>query len=79
MNEAGQKVVCAIVWGVPPARDVGKLVDRAQADGQDVCVTASLDGRRFIDVDALSAKIGHTVHSEYKQPYTTDELLRLTL
>lgn len=74
MNEAGQKVLYAIVCGAPPARDVGKLVDLAQEAGWDVCLIASPDGRRFIDADALTAKTGHTVRSEYKQPDAVDEL-----
>lgn len=74
MNDAGQKVLYAIVCGAPPARDVGKLVDLAQAAGWDVCVITSPDGRRFVDVDALTAKTGHTVRSAYKDPAATDEL-----
>jgi phosphopantothenoylcysteine synthetase/decarboxylase len=74
MNEAGQRVLYAIVCGAPPARDVGKLVDLAQADGWDVCVIATPDGRNFIDVEALEAKTGHTVRSYYKQPDAADEL-----
>lgn len=52
MNDAGRPVLYAIVTGSPAARDIGTLVDLAQADGWDVCVVASPDGRRFIDVDA---------------------------
>jgi Flavoprotein len=74
VNEAGQKVLYAIVCGAPPARDVGKLVDLAEAAGWDVCVIASPDGRRFIDVEALTAKTGHTVRSAYKAPAASDEL-----
>ncbi|WP_084430574.1 flavoprotein [Kibdelosporangium aridum] len=46
----------------------------AQAGGWDVCVIASPNGRRFIDVDALSAKTGHTVRSQYKEPDAPDIL-----
>jgi hypothetical protein len=67
VNDAGQKVLYAIVCGAPPARDVGKLVDLAQAAGWDVCVIASPDGRRFIDAESLTAKTGHTVRSAYKE------------
>jgi phosphopantothenoylcysteine synthetase/decarboxylase len=74
VNDAGQKVLYAIACGAPPARDIGKLVDLAQAAGWDVCVITSPDGRRFVDVEALTAKTGHTVRSEYKQPDATDEL-----
>jgi phosphopantothenoylcysteine synthetase/decarboxylase len=74
MNDNGKPVLYAIVTGSPAARGVGKLVDLAQADGWDVCVIASPNGRKFIDTDALSAKTGHTVRSQYKEPDTPDIL-----
>ncbi|WP_067564743.1 flavoprotein [Nocardia acidivorans] len=74
MNEQGTPVLYAIVTGSPAARDVGKLVDLAQTDGCDVCVIASPDGKRFINVDALEAKTGHPVRSQYKEPDAPDVL-----
>lgn len=74
MNEHGQPVLYAIVTGSPAARDVGKLVDLAQADNWDVCVIASPDGYRFIDPESLAAKTGHTVRHRYKEPSAPDEL-----
>ncbi|WP_225731589.1 MULTISPECIES: flavoprotein [unclassified Nocardia] len=74
MNDQGSPVLYAIVTGSPAARDVGELVDLAQADGWDVCVIASPDGRRFIDVDALVAQTGHPVRTQYKDPGTPDVL-----
>jgi phosphopantothenoylcysteine synthetase/decarboxylase len=67
-------VLYAIVTGSPAARDVGKLVDLAQADGWDVCVIASPDGRQFIDAEALAVKTGHVVRSRYKEPDAPDIL-----
>jgi phosphopantothenoylcysteine synthetase/decarboxylase len=74
MNEQGQPVLYVIVTGSPAARDVGNLVDLAQADGWDVCVIASPNGRHFLDVAALAAKTGHPVRSEYKDPDAPDAL-----
>ncbi|HEY2765389.1 MAG TPA: flavoprotein [Pseudonocardiaceae bacterium] len=74
MNEHGQPVLYAIVTGSPAARDIGKLVDLAQADNWDVCVIASPDGYRFIDADSLTAKTGHTVRHQYKDPDAPDVL-----
>lgn len=74
MNDAGQKVLYAIVCGAPPARDVGKVVDLAQAAGWDVGIIASPDGWRFIGVDGLSAKTGHAIRPAYKDPVATDAL-----
>lgn len=74
MNDHGQPVLYAIVTGSPAARDVGKLVDLAQADGWDVCVIASPNGYQFIDPDTLAAKTGHTVRHQYKDPHAPDVL-----
>jgi phosphopantothenoylcysteine synthetase/decarboxylase len=74
MNDQRSPVLYAIVTGSSAARGVGSLVDLAQADGWDVCVIASPDGRRFIDTDALAAKTGHVVRSQYKEPDAPDVL-----
>lgn len=74
MNDQGSPVLYALVTGSPAARDIGKLVDLAHADDWCVCVIASPNGRRFIDVAALEAKTGHTVRSEYKKPTAPDVL-----
>ncbi|MFI5778840.1 flavoprotein [Nocardia sp. NPDC051570] len=74
MDDHGQPVLYAIVTGSPIAGDVGTLVDLAQADGWDVCVVASPYGRRFIDAEALEARTGYPVRSEYKDPGTPDVL-----
>ncbi|WP_406267968.1 flavoprotein [Nocardia sp. NBC_00881] len=74
MNDNGDLVLYAIVTGSPLARDVGTLVDLAQADGWDVCVIASPYGYRFIDAEALERKTGHPVRSQYKEPGTPDML-----
>ncbi|MEV6099366.1 flavoprotein [Nocardia sp. NPDC051981] len=74
MNDHGAPVLYAIVTGSPAAADIGKLVDLAQADGWEVCVIASPDGRRFIDTEALAAKTGHPVRSQYKEPDAPDIL-----
>ncbi|MFI1918133.1 flavoprotein [Nocardia sp. NPDC020380] len=60
--------------GSPLAAEVGRLIKVAQADGWDVCVIASPDGRRFIDADALADLTGYPVRSQYKEPGTPDVL-----
>ncbi len=67
-------VLYVIVCGSPVARAVGTLVRLAQADGWDVCVVATLDGRKFIDVPELAALTGHPVRSTYKNPGDPDLL-----
>ncbi|WP_236565522.1 MULTISPECIES: flavoprotein [Nocardia] len=64
----------ALVTGSPAARDVGKLITLARADGWVTCVIASPSGTRFIDADAIAAQTGYRVRSEYKEPGTPDVL-----
>jgi phosphopantothenoylcysteine synthetase/decarboxylase len=68
------RVLYVIVCGSPVARDAGQLVGLARRDGWDVCVIASPDGRKFIDVPALAAQTGHPVRSLYKNPGDPDVL-----
>ncbi|MGH3718681.1 MAG: flavoprotein [Pseudonocardiaceae bacterium] len=74
MNDHGQPVLYAIATGSPAARDIGKLVDLAHADGWDVCVIASPHGYRFIDASTLAVKTGHPVRHQYKEPDAPDVL-----
>ncbi|PZM96517.1 MAG: flavoprotein [Actinobacteria bacterium] len=68
------RVLYVICCGSPAARDVGKLVTMAQGDGWDVCVVATPDGRKFIDVPALAGQTGHPVRTTYKNPGDPDVL-----
>jgi hypothetical protein len=74
VNDQGAPVLYAIVTGATVARDVGKLVDLAHRDGWDVCVIASPNGCRFIDVDAVAAKTGRPVRCQYKELDAPDVL-----
>ncbi|GGN65778.1 hypothetical protein GCM10011610_00030 [Nocardia rhizosphaerihabitans] len=73
MTERTQ-VLYAIVTGASPADTVGELVELARADGWDVCVVASPNGARFLDIEALETQTGHPVRSEFKEPGTDDLL-----
>jgi phosphopantothenoylcysteine synthetase/decarboxylase len=46
----------------------------AQADGWDVCIVATPDGLKFIDVPHLVELTGHPVRHRYKQPGEPDVL-----
>ena len=74
MNDTGQPVLYAIVCGSPASRHVGKLVDIGNEAGWDVCVVATPDGRKFVDIEALELKTGHPVRSWYKDPGEPDLL-----
>jgi phosphopantothenoylcysteine synthetase/decarboxylase len=56
------------------ARNVGHLVTLAHNDGWEVCVVATPDGRKFIDIPGLAEQTGHPVRSFYKYPGDPDVL-----
>ncbi|TYR62720.1 flavoprotein [Streptomyces parvus] len=61
-------VLHAVVTGAPPAANVGVLVELAQRAGWQVCVIATPNARRFLNVPALTEETGFPVVSEYRQP-----------
>lgn len=74
MSTPPGRVLYVIVCGSPAARNVGQLVALAQRDGWDVCVIATPDGSKFVDLPALAAQTGHPVRSVYKNPGDPDVL-----
>jgi phosphopantothenoylcysteine synthetase/decarboxylase len=68
------RVLYVIVCGSSVARRVDVLVELAQQQGWTVCVVASPDGRKFIDVPGLAALTGHPVRSTFKNPGDPDVL-----
>ncbi|HWG98318.1 MAG TPA: flavoprotein [Pilimelia sp.] len=72
--EAPTRVLYAVVCGSPLARNVGRLVAAAQRRDWRVCVVATPDARKFIDVSALAAQTGYAVRSHYKNPGDPDVL-----
>ncbi|MGW0436375.1 flavoprotein [Micromonospora sp. NPDC003197] len=67
-------VLYVIACGSPLAREVGQLVALGQADGWDVCVVTTPDGRKFVDGPALARQTGHPVRTTYKNPGDPDVL-----
>jgi hypothetical protein len=67
-------VLYAIACGSPVASHIGHLVGLAQQAGWQVCVVATPDGRKFIDVPEVAAQTGHPVRSEFKNPGDLDVL-----
>ncbi len=67
-------VLYVIVCGTLAARDAGKLISLAQAEGWEVCVVATPQALNFIDRAALEVQTGHTVRHEYKQLEMEDVL-----
>lgn len=67
-------VLYAVVCGSPAAHGVGKLVSLAQERGWDVCVVATPDALKWLDVPALVRQTGHPVRHHYKHPGDPDVL-----
>jgi phosphopantothenoylcysteine synthetase/decarboxylase len=67
-RKPGRRVVYAIVCGAPPAADVGEFVRLARADGWEVCVLATPEGRRWVDAEALERLTGYAVRSTLVLP-----------
>jgi phosphopantothenoylcysteine synthetase/decarboxylase len=74
MSEAVQPVLYVIASGGPRAGDLPSFVRFAQAQGWDVCVIATPDGSKFVDVAELATLTGHPVRVHYKQPDEPDVL-----
>jgi len=68
------RVLYAVVCGSPASRDVGKLVALAQEQGWEVCVVATPDALKFLDVPRLTEQCGHPVRHHYKWPGDPDVL-----
>jgi hypothetical protein len=58
----------------PPVFDIAAVVERARADGWDVCLGLTPTAARWLagDLPALEALTGHPVRSEYKLPGRPD-------
>jgi phosphopantothenoylcysteine synthetase/decarboxylase len=69
-----ERVLYLIVCGSPASRGAATAVRLAQADDWEVCVVASPDGLKFIDLAGLSALTGHPVRHQYKYPGEPDLL-----
>lgn len=67
-------VLYVVVCGSPVARYVGQLVSLAQGREWDVCVVASPDALKFLDVPGLAELTGHPVRHRYKYPGEPDVL-----
>ncbi|MGI5237018.1 flavoprotein [Dactylosporangium sp. CA-139066] len=67
-------VLYAIVCGSPATQGVGKLVSLAQQRGWDVCVVATPDALKWLDIPTLVNQTGHPVRHHFKYPGEPDIL-----
>jgi phosphopantothenoylcysteine synthetase/decarboxylase len=67
-------VLYAVVCGSPATQGVGTLVSLAQQRGWDVCVVATPDALKWLDIPSLVNRSGHPVRHRYKYPGDPDVL-----
>jgi len=67
-------VLYAVVCGSPATSGVGNLVSLAQERGWDVCVVATPDALKWLDLPGLVKQTGHPVRHRYKYPGDLDVL-----
>lgn len=67
-------VLYIVVCGSPASRGVAEGIRLAKADGWEVCVIATPDGLKFIDVAFLAGLTGHPVRHHYRYPGEPDVL-----
>ena len=67
-------VLYVIVCAAPRAREISELVTTAQAARWTVCVVATPQALKFVDITGLEEQTGYPVRHEYKQPAEPDAL-----
>jgi hypothetical protein len=67
-------VLYIVACGAYPAGQLPAFVRDAQVQGWNVCVIATPDGAKFIDVGNLAGLTGHPVRTRYKRPDEPDVL-----
>lgn len=68
------RVLYLIVCAAPPATQTPEVVSLLQATGWDVCVIATPQATRWMDISLLAEITGHIVRTEYKLPGEPDPL-----
>lgn len=65
-------VLYHVVCAAPPAQQVQDFIALAQGADWDVCVIATPQATKFLDIALLEERTGHPVRSEYKAIGTPD-------
>lgn len=73
-HQIKQRVLYLIICAAPPAQHMPDFITNAQAIGWDVCVIATPQATRFINMSELTDLTGHVVRSDYKLPGEADPL-----
>lgn len=69
-----QPVLYIVACGGPPSGELPAFVSFSLAQGWDVCVIATPDATKFLDMAPLAELTGHPVRSQYKRPDEPDVL-----
>jgi flavoprotein len=75
-NVGAKRVLYLVSCASRPAQRVQEFVLLAQAEGWEVCVIATPQATKFVDIPLLEQLTGHPVRSEYKRPEEPDVLPR---
>lgn len=67
-------VLYLIVCAAPPAQQTPDVVSSLQQAGWDVCVIATPQASRWMDLAVLETLTGHIVRTDYKLPWEADPL-----
>ena len=67
-------VIYLMVCAAPPAQQTQEVVPLLQAAGWDVCVIATPQAARWMDIEAIATRSGHLVRTDYKLPGEADPL-----
>ena len=68
------KTLYLMVCAAPPASRTSEVIPALQAAGWDVCVIATPQATRWIDIPALEHLTGRLVRTDYKLPGEADPL-----
>lgn len=68
------RVLYLIVCAAPPAQQTPSVVSSLQANGWDVCIIATPQAARWMNLSALETLTGHIVRTDYKLPGEADPL-----
>ncbi|MEU8347830.1 flavoprotein [Spirillospora sp. NPDC048832] len=68
MQRGSGRVLYVVACAAPAATDLVRLVELAQDSGWRTCVITTPMGRRFVDAEALEARTGERVRSDYRMP-----------
>lgn len=76
MSETTRRILYVVCCAALSAQRIQDFVVLAQEDGWDVCVIATPNATKFINVPLLEQVTAHPVRSDYKRPEDPDVLPR---